>query len=178
MASSGVRPPQSMQICTYLHSIALHITSMPIFQDSLSLQTSHHQRPEISKTLKPLKMNENLSLASDFTFVDEAGRVNTQVGTFYAATYGDNKVPVTLLLSPPAAQHQLRNTAATVPGAQGSPAAQQAHNDQQQSEPRSAFSLCPVTKFIDDSIPSRLISNAAAGTTGTHIYLYRENHDK
>ena len=113
-------------------------------------------------------MNENLSLESDFTFVDEAGRVNTQVGTFYAATYGDNKVPVTLLLSPPAAQHQLRNTAATVPGAQGSPAAQQAHNDQQQqqSEPRSAFSLCPVTKFIDDSIPSRLISNA--GTTGTH----------
>ena len=138
----------------------------------LSLQTSHHQRPEISKTLKPLKMNENLSLESDFTFVDEAGRVNTQVGTFYAATYGDNKVPVTLLLSPPAAQHQLRNTAATVPGAQGSPTAQQAHNDQQQqSEPRSAFSLCPVTKFIDDSIPSRLISNA--GTTGTYtIYLH------
>lgn len=115
-------------------------------------------------------MNENLSLESDFTFVDEAGRVNTQVGTFYAATYGDNKVPVTLLLSPPAAQHQLRNTAATVPGAQGSPAAQQAHNDQQQSEPRSAFSLCPVTKFIDDSIPSRLISNA--GTTGTHIHTF------
>ena len=111
-------------------------------------------------------MNENLSLESNFTFVDEAGRVNTQVGTFYAATYGDNKVPVTLLLSPPAAQHQLRNTT------QGSPT-QQAHNDQQQqqSEPRSAFSLCPVTKFIDDSIPSRLISNATAGSTGTFIYL-------
>ena len=110
-------------------------------------------------------MNENLSLESNFTFVDEAGRVNTQVGTFYAATYGDNKVPVTLLLSPPAAQHQLRNTT------QGSPT-QQAHNDQQQqSEPRSAFSLCPVTKFIDDSIPSRLISNT--GTTGTYtIYLH------
>ena len=120
-------------------------------------------------------MNEKLSLASDFAFVDEAGRgVNTKVGTFYAATYGDNKVPVTLLLSPPTAkQFQLKNPAAT----SGQSPLEQAHNDQHQ-EPRSAFSLCPVTKFIDDSIPSRLISNAAAGTTGIHIYLYRENHDK
>ena len=143
-----------------------------IFQDSLSsLQTSHHQRPaEISKTLKPLRSQPNLNLASDFTFVDEAGRgVNTKVGTFYAATYGDNKVPVTLLLSstgPPAGIsasspfHQLKNGASLQE--------QQAHNDHsQQSEPRSAFSLCPVTKFIDDSIPSRLIPNA--GTTGNKM---------
>ena len=140
-----------------------------IFQDSLSsLQTSHHQRPaEISKTLKPLRSQPNLNLASDFTFVDEAGRgVNTKVGTFYAATYGDNKVPVTLLLSstgPPAGisasspLHQLKNGASLQE--------QQAHNDH--SEPRSAFSLCPVTKFIDDSIPSRLIPNA--GTTGNKM---------
>ena len=135
-----------------------------IFQDFLSLQTSQNQRPEISKTLKALKMNENLSLASDFAFVDEAGRgVNTKVGTFYAATYGDNKVPVTLLLSgcPAAKQSQLKNPAAL----------EQTHNDQHYQEPRSAFSLCPVTKFIDESIPSRLISNATAGTTGTFIYL-------
>ena len=136
-----------------------------IFQDFLSLQTSQNQRPEISKTLKALKMNENLSLASDFAFVDEAGRhgVNTKVGTFYAATYGDNKVPVTLLLSgpPTAKQSQLKDPA-------GAQAEEQAHNDHHQ-EPRSAFSLCPVTKFIDDSIPSRLISNA--GTTGTHIHI-------
>ena len=137
-----------------------------IFQDFLSLQTSQNQRPEISKTLKALKMNENLSLASDFAFVDEAGRgVNTKVGTFYAATYGDNKVPVTLLLSgpPTAKQLQLKNTAEA-------PSSGEAHNDHHQ-EPRSAFSLCPVTKFIDDSIPSRLISNATAGSTGTFIYL-------
>ena len=119
-------------------------------------------------------MNGNLSLASDFAFVDEAGRgVNTKVGTFYAATYGDNKVPVTLLLSggpPTAKQSQLKNPA-------GAQAEEQAHNDHHQ-EPRSAFSLCPVTKFIDDSIPSRLISNVAASTTGTFIYLLRENHER
>ena len=50
-----------------------------IFQDFLSLQTSQNQRPEICKTLKALKMNENLSLTSDFAFIDEASHsVNTK----------------------------------------------------------------------------------------------------
>ena len=114
------------------------------------MQTSHNQRPEISKALKPLKTSEkrNLSLSSNFAFVGEAGCVHTKVGAFYAATYGDCKVPVTLLLSPLAAEMSSREF-------------EKPCDDQivgQDEQPRSAFSLCPVTKFIDESIPSRLIS--------------------
>lgn len=102
----------------------------------LQTTSGHGLRPEISKALKSLKMNEDskLSLAGDFSFLDEAGCVVTKAGTFYAATYGDNKVPVTLLLGPDALGME--------------PA----------SPPSSTFSLCPVTRFIDDSIPTRLIS--------------------
>ncbi len=121
-----------------------------------ALQTSHHQRPEIGKALKPLKMNEtSLSLASDFTLVDEAGCVNTKAGTFYGATYGDNKVPVTLLLTD--SDSELPPNKAQDPTAEDF-----------EEEPKSAFSLCPVTKFIDDSIPSRLISC----TRGKQILIY------
>ena len=165
-------------VCAY-HTAILEYEA--IFQDSLSLQTSQHQRPEISKTLKPLKSNEkNLSLASNFAFVDEqAGRsgVNTKEGTFYAATYGDNKVPVTLLLSPLPPMSQPGSQSQLGPGshpenisANGAPLLEQQAHYEHQSETRSAFSLCPVTKFIDDSIPSRLISSNAS-TTGILLFL-------
>lgn len=99
-------------------------------------------------------MNEDLklSLASDFSLVDEAGCVRTKAGTFYAATYGDNKVPVTLLLGP------------------SQDALGMEHLEEQASPSTTTFSLSPVTKFIDDSIPSRLIS-VTGSNKGKHLKL-------
>ena len=105
--------------------------------------------------MKALKaMTKPISLASDFNLVQEAGYATTKAGIFYAATYGDNKVPVTLLVS----NHPTSTKQTTTKHG----------NDDQAAVPKSnAFSLCPVTKFIDDSISHGLISivgsKAAAG---------------
>ena len=87
----------------------------------------------MTKALKTL--NSETLKWTDFTLIDEGGFVPTKAGSFHAATYGATKVPVTLLVS-------TTETTDT-------------------SHKTDAFSLSPVSKFTDDSLPSEFISSSA-----------------
>lgn len=86
---------------------------------------------------KVLKGVEKVS-GRDFCLVDEAGHVPSRVGSFYSATYGPQKIPLTLLLRSSSDETPLWSS-------------------------RSAFSLCPVTKFTDND--GGLISKAGKLTS-------------
>jgi len=88
---------------------------------------------------KVLKGVEKVS-GRDFCLVDEAGHVPSRVGSFYSATYGPQKIPLTLLLRSSSDETPLWSS-------------------------RSAFSLCPVTKFTDND--GGLISKA-----GGIVYVF------
>ena len=91
---------------------------------------------------KVLKGVEKVS-GRDFSLVDEAGHVPSRVGSFYSATYGPQKIPVTLLL--------------------------RSSQDETLWSSRSAFSLCPVTKFTDNDGGLGLISQAGKLTYALKI---------
>lgn len=103
--------------------------------------------------MKPL--GERTLCIEDFSLIADAGSVQTKVGHFYAATYGTNKVPVTLLVTD--------SSGAVV----SSPTKQ------------SAFSLCPVARFECALGTIPFISSggdssaaaAAAGKTGRNIII-------
>lgn len=84
----------------------------------------------------------------DFSLIADAGSVQTKVGHFYAATYGTNNVPVTLLVS------------LTDSSVVSSPAAALAK--------QSAFSLCPVARFecALGTIPFISSGGDSSGKTG------------
>ena len=87
----------------------------------------------MTKALKTL--NSETLKWTDFTLIDEGGFVPTKAGSFHAATYGATKVPVTLLVS-------TTDTTDT-------------------SHKTDAFSLSPVSKFTEDSLPSDFTSSSA-----------------
>ena len=84
---------------------------------------------------------------TDFILIDEAGFTLTKAGTFYAATYGASKLPVTLLVSP---TDSLTDTS---------------------QHKTDAFSLRPVSKFIEDNIPAEFMSASAPAGKG----MYKKN---
>lgn len=111
-------------------------------------QTSQQQRPDVGKTLKPLQDDEHLSLAASFSIIEEAEKVATRVGDFYAATYATAKAPVTLLIG--------HNSSCT------------------NSAAKNAFSLCPVTTFHETAIPSQLMQTNKEGTVSVFNRLQVE----
>ena len=113
----------------------------------ISLQTSQHHRPDVTKALKTL--NSETLKWTDFTLIDEGGFVPTKAGSFHAATYGATKVPVTLLVS-------TTDTTDT-------------------SHKTDAFSLSPVSKFTEDSLPSEFTSSSAGSPCkGKYIVRFFE----
>ena len=92
-------------------------------------------------------MNSETLKWADFTLIDDAGYIQTKAGTFYAATYGATKMPVTLLVSP---TDTLTDTSHKI----------------------DAFSLSPVSKFTEDSIPVEFMSSSPAGKGTVYLIKY------
>jgi hypothetical protein len=107
---------------------------------------------------------------ADFTLIDEAGSVGTKAGIFYAATYGANKAPVTLLVG--------RGSPTAANAGEKKENQHQAYDEDDQ-ELRNAFSLCPVTKFTEDTIPSKLMPKSSKGTAllPHSILLWPSHHN-
>ena len=94
-------------------------------------------------------MNSETLKWADFTLIDDANihGIQTKAGTFYAATYGATKMPVTLLVS---STDQSTDTSHKI----------------------DAFSLSPVSKFTEDSIPVEFMSSSPAGKGTVYLIKY------
>ncbi len=135
----------------FLLFIFWHVPISKIMLSVFYFQTSNKQRPEVSKALRPIQnagISRKLRLA-DFTVLVEAGSLTTRAGTFYSATYGNTKTPVTLSFSiGEAVKDDLDEDTF----------------EEEDDEKSTAFSLCPLAKFFEAEIPASLVDS-----TGGHV---------